>query len=580
MRCSDNSTGRDRYTRGRDKTESQGEKSDGAWGSSGHGGRGKSKGKPERCEEDRNARPDAVDDTVTILGPGGVATGNLLSNDTDGDNDPLRVIQINGVGAQVGAPVDFPEGRIFVQSDGSYSVEATSDFSFTYTIRDGRKNDSATVNVKVIQPVYFEVRLDGQIDLWRTDGTPEGTTLFLDASALGQQQIRETIRFEDGFIFQGFDPVVAGEPWFTDGTVEGTFLLADLNVTRSTWPSDFTVFGDKVVFTGRGLDSNGDRSDIFVTDGTAQGTFPVANIWGDPFPPAPAGSFLAVGDRAYFGASSPDEGRELWRTDGTPDGTVLVADLLPGPFSSRAEPLFEIDGSFFVRANRDDEGFELWISDGEDRAGMIQLADDTTGTGKGPDGDAFFFRLDKDDTYDLWRSDGTVDGTELVADLNTNGTGGVFTPLGDIFVFVTNYRDSGGFELWKTDGTADGTDLIEAINATGDDSSIFAFRTFQSFSPVEGGLIFVADDGINGLEPWFTDGTPDGTQLVLDINPAGDSVSQDEPFAYLDGRALFSAKTPDAGNELWISDGTPEGTSMLADINSGPGSSFPDNLFV
>src|SRR5215468_2539273 len=37
-----------------------------------------------------------------------------------------------------------------------------------------------------------------------------------------------------------------------------------------------------------------------------------------------------AGDFAYFFASTPPTGQELWRTDGTEAGTILVKDILPG----------------------------------------------------------------------------------------------------------------------------------------------------------------------------------------------------------------------------------------------------------
>jgi ELWxxDGT repeat protein len=35
-----------------------------------------------------------------------------------------------------------------------------------------------------------------------------------------------------------------------------------------------------------------------------------------------------------------------------------------------------------------------------------------------------------------------------------------------------------------------------------------------------GQLFFTADDGVNGIALWKTDGTEDGTELVKDIDPA------------------------------------------------------------
>jgi ELWxxDGT repeat protein len=47
-----------------------------------------------------------------------------------------------------------------------------------------------------------------------------------------------------------------------------------------------------------------------------------------------------------------------------------------------------------------------------------------------------------------------------------------------------------------------------------------------------------------------------------------------------DGRAVFSAPGDDAGAELWETDGTPEGTRRLSDINPGPGASDPESAYL
>lgn len=85
---------------------------------------------------------------------------------------------------------------------------------------------------------------------------------------------------------------------------------------------------------------------------------------------------------------------------------------------------------------------------------------------------------------------------------------------------------------------------------------------------------FSATDADHGEELWVTDGTPDGTYMVKDINP-GVATSEIQWLTRFNDKVVFSAKdSEDTGSELWISDGTEEGTYMVKDIHDF-GSSNP-----
>src|SRR4029077_2815704 len=84
-----------------------------------------------------------------------------------------------------------------------------------------------------------------------------------------------------------------------------------------------------------------------------------------------------------------------------------------------------------------------------------------------------------------------------------------------------------------------------------------------------------ADDGRTGVELWRSDGTPEGTAQVADLNPTGSSFPAN--LRNLDGHIYFTADDGVHGEELWTSDGTAEGTVMVADLNAA-GGSYPHDL--
>ncbi|HVE85081.1 MAG TPA: ELWxxDGT repeat protein [Myxococcales bacterium] len=115
---------------------------------------------------------------------------------------------------------------------------------------------------------------------------------------------------------------------------------------------------------------------------------------------------------------------------------------------------------------------------------------------------------------------------------------------------------------------------LRDINPDGGSSLIF----FNPH-PVGNLVVFNADDGAHGYEPWVTDGTPAGTRMLADLN-TGASSSVDVLYGeVLGGRLYFRADGTDNGSnvgfELYETDGTPGGTFLTRDLALGTVSSNP-----
>ena len=63
-------------------------------------------------------------------------------------------------------------------------------------------------------------------------------------------------------------------------------------------------------------------------------------------------------------------------------------------------------------------------------------------------------------------------------------------------------------------------------------------------------LLFMGNDGVNGHELWKSDGTPNGTEMVKDIN-SGASGSNPRHFTQLGNAVFFRANDGQYGDELW-----------------------------
>jgi ELWxxDGT repeat protein len=200
-------------------------------------------------------------------------------------------------------------------------------------------------------------------------------------------------------------------------------------------------------------------------------------------------------------------------------------------------------------------------------------------------GAIYFLAGENTHGYELWKSDGTGAGTALVKDIYPGMVGTIanssnpsgFTSAGNFVVFSA-FDGVHGYELWRTDGTAAGTILVKDINpgtGTGYQSSI----TNPAPISFNGLTYFMANDGVHGVELWRTDGTPDGTVMVADIN-AGAGTSLPADLTISGGRLYFTADDGGAGGrELWVvDDQSPQGVRRVADVYPGEGSSNPMNL--
>ncbi len=125
-----------------------------------------------------------------------------------------------------------------------------------------------------------------------------------------------------------------------------------------------------------------------------------------------------------------------------------------------------------------------------------------------------------------------------------------------------------GDELWVTDGTEAGTVMLRDIHPSGDAPSGQPPAGYpQSFTRLdEGRALFVANDGANGYSIWVTDGTPDGTRMVTDLFPGGETSAFKDFISLGDSRVAFVAWEIGKGSAgAWVTDGTAEGTRLLVD---------------
>ncbi|NQX92963.1 MAG: PKD domain-containing protein, partial [Flavobacteriales bacterium] len=284
--------------------------------------------------------------------------------------------------------------------------------------------------------------------------------------------------------------------WRSDGTAEGTYKVIDWGSSVAN-PERFFGTDERIWFQKEQYGTTSAWG-IYNSDGTAEGTqqvqqFNFSNIGSAAF------QFIEYNDGIIF-LPSTGGGRELHFAND--DGSNLIKAIYPGSFSPFIINMVEFNGEVYF------------------------IADDSTGD-------------------ELWKTDGTFDGTIKVVDLDENGSGAFnfrdlvsdYTttigtcPSGLVFGGKT---ENGDYELFISDGTAEGTQLLKDINSGGEGSFPHDFWRGANYT------YFTADDGVHGFELWRTDGTTEGTELVADI-AEGPASSSAEEYIEKDGFLYFSA---------------------------------------
>lgn len=439
---------------------------------------------------------------------------------------------------------------------------------------------------------YIANPAGGNAKLYRNSGSLAGESEVMDFGSASINSSSEFLAVGGTLFFSVRTTGTGRELWKSDGTAPGTVLVKDIRPgTLSSSPGGFVALGTALLFNA----SDGTTgTELWRSDGTEAGTQLVKDIQPglNSAVDNTATRRRVVGSTLYFAADDGVHGRELWKSDGTGANTTLVADVFAGSGASDPDGLVELNGTLYFRAASDTGGSELWKSNGSP-GGTSQVIDLFPGLGSGmstaslpgASADAIYFAGD-DGTgsgYELWKSDGTAGGTELVADISAGPANGLSSPYpssepgasidqaewGDR-IFFAGDDGTHGLELWVTNGTSAGTSLFLDISPGAASSSP------RQFQKAGNRLYFFADDGTHGVELWKSDGTVGGTAMVADLGivppppPSAGVFNRGRTTLALNGKLLFVEST-----KLWASDGTAAGTVVLhSDIATyfgGPG---------
>ncbi len=287
----------------------------------------------------------------------------------------------------------------------------------------------------------------------------------------------------------------------------------------------------------------------------------------------------------YYISANSIVGTELWRTDGTAKGTYLVKDIYPGYEGAFASSYFSaivLNGYLYFIARTPNNGFEIWRTDGTSNGTQL-FYELTAGPASSSIGQ---LSVIKNNLLFIRASGNTVTLNKLNISIPSITVLQSFETIYDVFSMGTyalfSARQIGGFtgtDLWRTDGTPNGTYLLKDINPGAGNSFPSHFTKFGNL------VMFDAISDTKGYELWRSDGTAFGTDMIKDIYPgANDALGgfYGPPIGEPYGRFFyFGANDGKKGLELWRTNGTVGNAKCLSDVNQGSASSLqlPNGIF-
>ncbi|MEO7490497.1 MAG: ELWxxDGT repeat protein, partial [Ferruginibacter sp.] len=429
----------------------------------------------------------------------------------------------------------------FNADDGIHGAELfTSDGTAdgTHLVKDINPGEASSLPINITTSggkLYFLTINNATYSstLWVSDGTEVGTVPVANLPTASAGSFSNLTDVSGSLFFTYYYYTGNGsfiELYKTDASGKNAVLVKSVNgYIQETVSLNGRLFYSLWDY----MDNNSTGMELYSSDGTAAGTGLVADINTNPYAGSNPVHLTPLNGLLYF-AADDGTGNQLWASDGTPTGTYKVKNsnhiLLATDGNTGANLLAPANNTIYLQGK---------VFDG---------ANSSTG-----------FELCKFNTAD------PAAEITLVKDIAPGSTGsmpGAFTNVQGT-VFFTAFANGRLCQLWKTNGTAEGTVLVKDFSMDADPNS---FNPFYGFTSVNGKLVFAYNNTTLGSELWKSDGSSTGTVLVKDILPGIDGSGPND-ITSASGLTLFSA-TGTAGNELWRTDGTAAGTGMVKDINT------------
>lgn len=368
------------------------------------------------------------------------------------------------------------------------------------------------------------------------------------------------------------DDPAARAIYVSDGSSSGTQRLAVPTNVYAGYPVQAAVMGQRFVFQAG-------FSGVYSLDTTTATMTPLSAR----FVGLENGDIATLGGAAFLSANDTTYGYEPWRSDGTQAGTVLLDDIWPSSndglsWTDPALPAVAQDERlYFVRLASSSQGGrrELWRTDGS-AAGTRGIAPAMVGNR----GVEHVVALDQDIAFSVSSYDGATGSMAVYrADADLSITGTIWS---DASIASLLQGVPGGGVLFDCDGSGSGN---VCASAPGQTQAAIVAPGLQTGRRVERlgqlgtvALFLVSEGGSGDLRGlWRSDGTAPGTfRIATDLYLPNYGLSGGSP-GLRHGSVLWFLACDAVPEQcgLYLTDGSGAGTRRVTALGSADGDIEP-----
>ncbi|NQD36707.1 hypothetical protein HPT27_06690 [Permianibacter sp. IMCC34836] len=470
----------------------------------------------------------------------------------DGSGPALWWREANG--NYVKAPNDLPVTQWQLQSTPKILVDGASAYLFlgndlwyfrldgvaaAINLTDGRCSAYSSSSPLLHQgKIYFVCQSQQNgVELWRSDGTSNGTQLHVDmiaGSGSGFDDAETLISLPQALVIEG-------------ETRSGGYGFSAID-----WSSGAVTT---------------------LIEASSQGGVMLLNE-------------TPVSGELYFAKCDDisQQGFAIWKSNGTFVGTKALAEatsqnLLYGP-----QPFFGDEDSVFFTARYGEFAltYLFALKNGSDSAKYVAQIEPNHDYRNYPirhDEKWYFSGRPASGSYGLWEADkfslnskSVIAFSDVVSDPSADGNPRSAVIVDNQLAFIAD-KDQLGAVLWLSDGSATGTRQVTSVPAMGE-----SWFDYSALTAWHNQLFMMRQSGPLAGDLWRIDPvTAEASQIYNDSNKA-EHCSQ--PFVGVtDAGLLLCTYTPAIGAELWLADGTASGTHLLRDLAEGAASSEPGQSY-